>query len=77
MISEDQAVTTAQNWLSTGFNCDAADLPVDATVALFSGNLMQTHTCPSSVVSDVRSWIVVIKQAPDQFVGGIQPRQSE
>lgn len=64
LITEDQAVATAQNWLSTGFNYYVADLPVDATVALFSGNTMLTDSSPSTAVNDVQAWIVVIKQVP-------------
>jgi len=70
-ITRSEAIAIARNWLNTGFNVDTENLPVDATVALFSGDVLQTNTRSASVASDLPAWIVVIKQVP--FLGSMGP----
>jgi hypothetical protein len=67
-----EAMAIAKNWLSTGFNIAVDDLPVDATMALYSGPVRPPDARPSGqTVEGVEVWIVVIKELP--LIGSVGP----
>ena len=66
-ISRGEAIKIAKNWLYTGHHMSSDNLPVDSTVALYSGTVARTLTREPYAVSDMPVWIVVIKELPTSF----------
>jgi hypothetical protein len=63
-ITSSQAITAAKNWVNYYFHFEVENLPADATVALFSGIISPTKTRAKSTATDVKIWVVVVKELP-------------
>jgi hypothetical protein len=71
VISRSEAIVTARNWLTKGFNIFAENYPVDSTVGLISGDNEVNSTHYESIGTDVKAWIVVIIDLPS--MGSVGP----
>lgn len=75
-VSRDEAIEIAKNWLLTGFKMQADNYPIDATVALISGDVELSSSHYIQIGTDVKAWIVVIKRLPFVGSGGPPPDQN-
>ena len=77
VLTRDEAISIAKNRLSEGMGWDTDNLPADATVTLFSGQIFKTDAREAGTANDLKAWIVVIKNVPFVGSGGPAPLPDE